>query len=152
MNGTKFKSKMKKTHNCYFCSRIMLNAVDCVEKAATAACGKEAAEHQVKKEKLYIQPLADEIHCDIYPGKRWIKMLSFLVKEKNTTEFKSSYKRNTSTIISSTVEVSNLGICSNQVQMHWNLWGVSHLILAKLVNCNQILGHVADQDYIEFID
>ena len=23
--------------------------------------------------------------------------------------------------------------------------------LAKLVNCNQILGHVTDQDYIEFI-
>ena len=28
----------------------------------------------------------------------------------------------------------------------------SHLGLAKLVNCNRILGHVADQDYIEFID
>ena len=36
--------------------------------------------------------------------------------------------------------------------MHWNLWGVSHLGLAKLGNCNQILGHVADQDCIEFID
>ena len=36
--------------------------------------------------------------------------------------------------------------------MHWSLWGVSHLGLAKLVNCNQILGHVADQDYVEFID
>ena len=36
-----------------------------------------------------------------------------------------------------------------KVQMHWSLWGVSHLGLAKLVNCNQILGHVADQDYID---
>ena len=36
--------------------------------------------------------------------------------------------------------------------MHWSLWGVSHLGLAKLVNCSQILGHVADQDYIEFTD
>ena len=27
-----------------------------------------------------------------------------------------------------------------------------NLGLAKPVNCNQILGHVADQDYIEFID
>ena len=36
--------------------------------------------------------------------------------------------------------------------MHWSLWGVSHLSLAKLVNCNQILGHVTDQDCIEFID
>ena len=36
--------------------------------------------------------------------------------------------------------------------MHWSLWGVSHLGLAKLVNCNQILGHVADQDCVEFID
>ena len=36
--------------------------------------------------------------------------------------------------------------------MHWSLWGVSQLSLAKLVNCNQILGHVADQDCIEFID
>ena len=32
-----------------------------------------------------------------------------------------------------------------------SLWGFSHLGLAKLVNCNQILGHVTDQDYIEFI-
>ena len=30
--------------------------------------------------------------------------------------------------------------------------GFPHLDLAKLVNCNQILGYVADQDYIEFID
>ena len=29
---------------------------------------------------------------------------------------------------------------------------VSHLGLAKLVNCNQILGHVTDQDYIELVD
>ena len=36
--------------------------------------------------------------------------------------------------------------------MHWRLWGASHLGLAKPVNCNQILGHVADQDCIEFID
>ena len=36
--------------------------------------------------------------------------------------------------------------------MHWSLLGVSHLGLAKLVNCNQIVGHVADQDCIEFID
>ena len=33
--------------------------------------------------------------------------------------------------------------------MHWSLWGVSHPGLAKFFNCNQILGHVADQDYIE---
>ena len=31
------------------------------------------------------------------------------------------------------------------------VWVVSHLGLAKLVNCNQIPDHVADQDYIEFI-
>ena len=55
--------------HCYFCFRMMLNAVDCVKKAATAACGKEAAEHQVRKEKLYIQPLADEIHCNLDPKK-----------------------------------------------------------------------------------
>ena len=36
--------------------------------------------------------------------------------------------------------------------MRWSQWGVSHLGLAKLVNCNQILGHVADQNCIEFID
>ena len=38
------------------------------------------------------------------------------------------------------------------VEMHWSLWGVSHLGLAKLVNWNQILDHVADQNYIPFID
>ena len=36
--------------------------------------------------------------------------------------------------------------------MHWSLWGVSHLCLAENVNCNEILGLVAGQDYIEFID
>ena len=36
--------------------------------------------------------------------------------------------------------------------MHWSLWGVSHLSLVKLGNYNQILDHVADQDYIAFID
>ena len=30
--------------------------------------------------------------------------------------------------------------------------GFSHLSLAKLVNCNQILGRAADQNYIAFID
>ena len=40
----------------------------------------------------------------------------------------------------------------NKVHMHWSLWGFSHLGLAKIVNCNQILGHVVDEDYIEFID
>ena len=36
--------------------------------------------------------------------------------------------------------------------MHWSPWGVSHLGLANLVNYNQILDHVAGQDYVEFID
>ena len=35
--------------------------------------------------------------------------------------------------------------------MNWSLWGVSHLGLAKLVYCNQILDYVADQNYITFI-
>ena len=43
-------------------------------------------------------------------------------------------------------------ICVIYKNLDWSLWGVSHLGRAKLVNCNQILGHVADQDYIEFID
>ena len=34
----------------------------------------------------------------------------------------------------------------------WSLWKVSQFGLGKLVNCNQILGHVADQDYMEFIN
>ena len=38
------------------------------------------------------------------------------------------------------------------VEMYWSLWGVSDLGAAKLVNCNQILGHAADQNNIEFID
>ena len=36
--------------------------------------------------------------------------------------------------------------------MHWGPWGVWHLSLAKLFNCNQILGHVADQNYVAIID
>ena len=36
--------------------------------------------------------------------------------------------------------------------MQRRLLGISHLGLAKPVNCNQILGHVADQNYIAFID
>ena len=31
--------------------------------------------------------------------------------------------------------------------MHWSLCWVTHLGHAKLVNCNHILGHVADQNY-----
>ena len=38
------------------------------------------------------------------------------------------------------------------VEMYWSLCGVSHLGLAKLVNCNEILRHVPDQDCIEFTD
>ena len=38
------------------------------------------------------------------------------------------------------------------IKMHWSLWGISHLSLAKLVNCNQNLGYVADQNYVAFID
>ena len=30
--------------------------------------------------------------------------------------------------------------------------GLRTLDLAKLINCNQIVGHVADQNYIAFID
>ena len=33
-------------------------------------------------------------------------------------------------------------------EMHWRIWGVLHLGQVKLVNCNQILGQVADQNYI----
>ena len=32
--------------------------------------------------------------------------------------------------------------------MHWGLWGDCHLGQAKRVNCNQILGQVADENYI----
>ena len=73
---------MPHLHHYYFCSRMMLNAVDCGKKAATAACGKEAAEHQVRKEKLYIQPLADEIHCNLYPGKGATQLLKNSGREK----------------------------------------------------------------------
>ena len=79
----------------------MLNAVDCVKKAATAACGKEAAEHQVRKENLYIQPLADEIHCNLDP-KKGEKVENFR-KGKGITDFKCSYSRNINVIISITV-------------------------------------------------
>ena len=37
-------------------------------------------------------------------------------------------------------------------EKHWSLWGVSHLRQVKLLNCNQILGHVKDQNYAAFID
>ena len=36
--------------------------------------------------------------------------------------------------------------------MHLSLWGVSHLKQEKLLICNRILGHVADRNYIAFID
>ena len=67
----------------------MLNAVDCVEKAATAACGKEAAEHQVRKEKLYIQPLAEEIQCSLYPEKGECDCWIFW--EKKSWKIKSNF-------------------------------------------------------------
>ena len=49
-------------------------------------------------------------------------------------------------------QVSRINKLYKKSKMHWRLWGVSHLGLAKLVNCKQILGHVADQDSIGFID
>ena len=36
----------------------------------------------------------------------------------------------------------------HNLQMHWYLWGVLHLGLSKLFNCNQILGRVADENWI----
>ena len=48
--------------------------MDCVRQIATAACGKEAADHQVRKEKLFIQPLAREIKCDLDPEKGVVKV------------------------------------------------------------------------------
>ena len=36
--------------------------------------------------------------------------------------------------------------------MHWGWWIVSHLGQGKIPNCNQILGHAADQNYIAIID
>ena len=35
--------------------------------------------------------------------------------------------------------------------MLWSLWGVSRLGQAKLLNYNQIVGHVADQNYIDLV-
>ena len=42
----------------------------------------------------------------------------------------------------------------NNLEHLWKtrMRGVLHPGLAKLANCNQILGHVADQNYIAFID
>ena len=34
---------------------------------------------------------------------------------------------------------------------NWSLWGVSHLGQAKLLHCNQILGHAADQNWQLFL-
>ena len=42
--------------------------------------------------------------------------------------------------------------CFYNVEMYLSLLGVSHLGLAKLANCNQILHHIAGQNYIAFID
>ena len=57
--------------------------MDCVREIATEACGKEAADHQVRKEKLFIQPLATEIKCDLDPETGVVKGWNFEREEKN---------------------------------------------------------------------
>ena len=73
-----------------------------------------------------------------------------MMKWQMPTNASNEKAKNTSYLMSSVrLLVNKMYI---KVQMHWSLWGVSHLRLAKLVNCNQILGDVADQDYIKFTD
>ena len=47
--------------------------MDCVRQVATDACGEDAADHQVTKEKLFIQPLAREIKCNLDSEKGVVK-------------------------------------------------------------------------------
>ena len=49
------------------------------------------------------------------------------------------------------VEVNDFSRVSHR-RVVWSLLGALHLGQAKLVNCSQILCHVADQNYIAFID
>ena len=44
-----------------------------MRQVATDACGKEAADYQVRKEKLFIQPLAREIKCNLDPEEGAVK-------------------------------------------------------------------------------
>ena len=46
--------------------------MDCVRQVATDACGEDAADHQVTKEKLFIQPLAREIKCNLDPPEKGV--------------------------------------------------------------------------------
>ena len=38
------------------------------------------------------------------------------------------------------------------IKMHWSLWEVWHLSQAKLLNCNRIPSHAAEQTYVAIID
>ena len=48
--------------------------------------------------------------------------------------------------------INKLYIKSKCIEVYGEGGGGSHLGLAKLVNFNQILGSVADQDYVEFVE
>ena len=49
------------------CFSAALKVVDCVEKAVTPVCGKEAAKFQARKEKLFLQPAVGN-QCDLDPA------------------------------------------------------------------------------------
>ena len=73
-------------------SSVLINAIDCVREVATDACGAEAADHQVTKEKLFIQPLAREIKCDLDPEKGVIiGWLATSGREKSNRIFSKMY-------------------------------------------------------------
>ena len=55
-----------------------------------------------------------------------------------------------------TLRVFTQAVCISKFlcnfKMHLGLWEISYLSQAKPLNCNQVLGHVADQNYIVLID
>ena len=118
-----------------------------------------------------------QVYLVIYSSMKWYAQCSLFLLFSQRCEFNTLYEYLSNVLIHTIPLILDCrseticdfttcvggGIYENQicrinklyiykVQMHWSLWGVLHLGLAKLVNCNQILGHVADQDCIEFID
>ena len=68
----------------------------------------------------------------------------------------SRYELEVETFLCSTKKMFNRSRCIIKLYIISNciviVRGVSHLGLAKFVKCNQILGHVTDQNYVAFID
>ena len=60
--------------------------MDCVRQVATDACGEDAADHQVTKEKLFIQPLAREIKCNLDPPEKGVVKNWQFQEEKRAME------------------------------------------------------------------